>query len=550
MGWKDAPLADEAPKWASAPLADEQEELAQPSLGDQAKRQLGRTARIVAEGIGAFPLVAMDAGVAARNLLTGEDYDMPSKMYGEALDAAGLPRSRGAIEKGVDIAGQIIVGSKTPGPSINNPAPSTYARPASIVDDVIAQGEKYKVPVFFDDVTESAVAKKAGVAAENLGPIGTGSGRAAQAKAAQQAAQQVQQKLAVVGDDVPQMVQKGLQTRLDQFRTAADKLYTRAAQELDQYGNIKTQQFDDVLSRQIASQEKLGTAANQEVINTLKAYKDAPRGDFSLMRELRSQLSGEISKYYGGNKAIGDKGVDALQLAKEALDSDLASFAKQSGGRGFNYWKAADGFYKTNIAPFKEAGLKSLVKSPEPEKAWRFLVSQGALKSRSERMYRALDEPGRSAVRYGLVKDAMDDSINPNGSFSPARFARYMENHENAINTFFKGTELKEIQGFSKLMRYVERAGQFAENPPTGQRVIPLLMLGAASVEPTAAGAAAGSGLALKALFQTARGRDLLLAASKAPSNQMTAIYDQMGRFLASSTAVAASRESEEEQPQ
>lgn len=108
----------------SAPSEPEQHA---PSLGEQIKRQLGLTARIGADVIGSLPLIAMDAGVATRNLLTGSDYDMPSKMYSDALDEV-LPHPQTGIEKGVNIAGQMVVGSKLPAPQAAQQAPANFSQ--------------------------------------------------------------------------------------------------------------------------------------------------------------------------------------------------------------------------------------------------------------------------------------------------------------------------------------------------------------------------------------------------------------------------------------
>jgi hypothetical protein len=65
-------------------------------------------------------------------------------------------------------------------------------------------------------------------------------------------------------------------------------------------------------------------------------------------------------------------------------------------------------------------------------------------------------------------------------------------------------------------MRHIERAGQYAENPPTGARVIPWLLAGSTYVEPTTAAATGTAALSIKGAFQTEFGRDLLLSANKA----------------------------------
>lgn len=561
MGWQDAPIVGqgkpEQPKWASAPIVgDEQapQEPQAPSFGQQLGRQVGLAARIPIDAVSAIPLAIADAGIAARNLITGSDFESASSMYQNAMGQV-FPTPQTAIEKGVNVVGSAVAGSRLPVPTTSQQAPAQFVSRAPQVPsqarDVIAEGEKRGVPVFLDDVAQSPVARKLGTAAESLpGPLGTGAGRAEQGKAAQAAATKVVDKFATVSDDVPELVQKGLRNRLASFRKTADRLYTRAAQELDPLGNVPRARFDQVIAAEAQKQAQRGTLASGNVVELLEKYRNAPAGNFSLMRELRSQLGEEISDFYTGkNAAIGDRGVKALRAMQEALEADMQEFAKQSGTKGFQAWKQADGFYKANIVPFKEAGFRDLVKTAEPEKAWRYLLAQGSLKSRSVRMYNSLDEPGRAAVRYGMVKDAMDNATNPNGSFSPAKFAKYLEDHENAVNTFFKGRDLIEVKGFQNLMRHIERAGQFAENPPTGNRLIPYLLGGATVLEPTAAGVIAGSGLTIRTLFQTKAGRDMLLAAGRAKpgTEQMQTVSNRMAAFLAAASARTAQQETDQE---
>lgn len=521
--------------------------------GSQFNRELKSagvaTARDYAQGAASLFALPVDAAVGVYNYATGSNQMNASQALDKTFDDAGVPRTQNPIIRTVN---QMVGGSLVKIPGLPKPAATAPATrgPSAAATRVIQEGEKRGVPVFYDDVAQGAVAKRIGVAAEPLGPLGTGAGRAKQAVAADTAAKDFVQKLVpAAGDDVPELVQKGLQTKLGQFRKAANNLYGRAAAALDPQGQVPTSQFDTILAREIASQKRFGTAANQPLIATLEKLRQAPRGDFSFTRELREQLSNEISTYYSGGAAIGDKGVGALQAAKTALEADMAAFAKQSGGGGYAAWKAADGFYKANVVPFKVAGFRDLAKSPEPEKAWRYLVSQNTLQSRADRLYNSLDDGGRAAVRYGLAKDAMDAGRNPNGSFSPAKFAKYLEDHDNAVATFFKGTDRKEVEGLRNLMRHIERAGQFAENPPTGQRLIPYLALGGAAVSPEATAAAVGSGVTVRALFQTKTGRDLLLAMSKTKPGtpQAAAVASRINRLLGASAGGIAAQGSNQE---
>jgi len=494
-------------------------EQAEPTFLERVNRQLGRTARIGIDAVAAFPLTAMDAGVAVRNYALDESTQLPSQTFKTEMDKV-LPGPEGVTENIVDVVGQIGAGSRTiPNIGIKTPAP--VSKGVDTAQEVIKEGVKRDVPVFYDDVG-GVISKKIGTATENIPLVGTAGGRAAQSQAVNKATQKLVDDFHIDGD-IPELVQTGLQNKLKGFKSTVGKLYDKASTILNPRGEVPTKSFDDAILKEMEQVERLGTAANPEVAKILDKYASAPRGDFSLMRELRSQLGSEVSDFYKGGSAIGEKGVGAVQAIKNALETDMGKFADDAGGAAKIAWRKADSFYKKGVVQFKETGLRQLVKSPEPEKAWRFLVSQGA-KSRAERLYKGLDGEGRSAVRSGLIKEAVEKATTPKGDISPAKFAGYMERQQEAINTFFKGNDLREIEGFQRLMRHVERAGQFAENPPTGNRVVPFLLGGAAVVSPEAVvgiGAVAGT---IKLLFQTKAGRDALIAASrfKPGSDEMT----------------------------
>ena len=131
-------------------------------------------------------------------------------------------------------------------------------------------------------------------------------------------------------------------------------------------------------------------------------------------------------------------------------------------------------------------------------------------------MWQSLDTKGREAVRFGLIKEALEKSSPDGAPFSPAKFAGYLESRSAVVDQFFKGRSGDEIKGLMKVMRHIERAGQFAENPPTGQRVIPFMLAGGAVIEATSVVAATGIAASIKGLFQTKAGRNLLLAANSA----------------------------------
>jgi hypothetical protein len=507
--------------------------------GEELARQGGLAARHVTQAAAALPLIAAEGGAGVGNLINramGRDGNYSPQRDFQSLLDRWLPKPETTTEKAVELGSTMLAGGRMPG----NVAPSPKV--ATPADAVIREGVKRHVPVYYDDVG-GAISKKVGTAAESLGFLGTGSGRAIQSQATKKAAGEFADEFATsAGDDVPVLIQKGMQRRLAGLKRGANNLYTRVDKLLAPSGNVDATAFRAGVAKRIQEEQAKGSVANADTIKTLQKYLDAPDGDFAFWRSLRSSLGDDISGYYTGKgAAVGSKGVDALQEAKLALDSAMAAHAKKAGGAGFNAWRQADGYYKANVVPFKEAGFKDLVKTAEPEKAWRYLLANNT-ESRAVRMFNGLDRNGRNAVKYGLVKEAMETATDGKGNFSPAKFAKYLEDHDAAVGTFFKGAERKDLDGFRNLMRHVERAGQYAENPPTGNRVVPWLIGGAAIYSGTAAKVGM-AGLTIRALFQTKTGRDLLLSAAryKPGTPEMERVLTQISRYAASAQVAGQS---------
>lgn len=574
---RNAPLYDpdiERAKKGILPHATLEDYLPNGVLPGAAKPYIDETIRAGAKAVSAAPFLPIDAAVGVRNFINAGqynpqaftralnplaggtlapgDYASPSQRLEDILNqhTQAPTTTSGRVAEAINSA---LLGAKLP-TGFPAPAPRPMVNPTR-ADLALATAEKEKVPFYFDDWSRNPFAKKLGIAAENVPVVGTASGRAEQAEAALNAAQRRTGRLAAdIDSDLPfaNVLQQSMQRRLQAFRGAADVLYNRAGALLDPAGTVPTSRFDSAIHHELARQEALGSAADPAVVDILTRFDNAPRGNFSLMRNLRSQLKGAISSFYNGNKAIGDRGVDRLIEAREALEADMGDFARKVGGAAEKAWSDADQFYKTNLVPFKEAGFRQLAKTGEPEKLWTYLTAEGGKESRAGRMYNSLDSQGRAAVRAGMFQEAMNSALGPKGTFSPARFAGYLENHENIINQFFHGNELQEVRGFTNLMRHVDRAGQYMENPPTGNRLIGWLMVGAPAtgkIGTAAVASTAGIAGGIRTLFQTKTGRDLLISASKLKpgSPAMGAISDQLRNVIARSVITTPPSESEPE---
>jgi hypothetical protein len=100
----------------------------QRTWGEQIKRDAGLTGRALINGVAGIPLMAMDAGVAARNLLTGSNYDSASKMWNDGMNELGFPEPEGWREKGSMLIGEMAAGGKLPLPTAKGAAevPKTF----------------------------------------------------------------------------------------------------------------------------------------------------------------------------------------------------------------------------------------------------------------------------------------------------------------------------------------------------------------------------------------------------------------------------------------
>jgi hypothetical protein len=512
-------------------------------IGDRLKYLYGEAGRLSGKAVtGGFTQPA-DAAVGVANYLSGTNVEHPSEAINRLLEKYVAPPPESGMGRFVEDLYAAALGGKLPSfmpklPAQPPKAPPRLAAPPVPTQRIIEAGVKHDVPVYYDDLTNNALVKKIGVAAETLGAAGTGAGRGRQNVAAADAAKRFVAEAQPQGvEDVAGGIQEGLKRQLKIFRQQKDRLYEIAGRALEPAGNVPTVAFNDRLNRVINEETKRAALGvdNKQLMNTLETWKSHGKwGSFQDTAALRSTIDDEIDNYFRGrHSTIGKKGVRDLIAMREALDNDLEAFAKNVGGEAEKAWRAADKFYKTNLVPFKVKGFKDLVKTDEPEKAWTYLTAQSGLGSRAKRMYDALDEKGRQTVRYGLAKEAYDNALNENGIFSPAKFATYMEKNDKVVKQFFDGKDLEEINGFSKLMRHVERAGHYAENPPTGNRFALPIALGATAV--TFGGALATS-LGIKQLFQTNTGRDLLLRMSQqkvgSPAANMTA--NRIGRYITS----------------
>lgn len=487
----------------------------------------------------AVPAAALAPGIAlaAKPILQIVQGVISSAASGITRELGGGPGAQLAAGLAAGAVPNVIAGS-APVTKLRNAIAGQTDDPNAAA--LLASSQKHDVPLSYGDVSGGATVPKMETALEQVPGIGMGGYREAQHAKAMTAAENVRAKLDPgVGENWAAVGQQSLARKAERTKQVASSLYDDVGRLADAAGAVPTGKTIDAIDKVLTKQTG-AIAPDAALVKTLETFKgnleSAYRvGNFTKMREFRSALGGMISDYYTGKNAlVGEKGVAALQSIRSALDEDMADFAQKKGGDLWTAWRKADDFYKGNVVPLREKSLAQIANTADPDDLYRRFL--GTASQKPETLYKALGPAGQASVRYGLVNEAYQTALNAEGTkFSPAKFAKYLEDRQRAAGVFFKGQDSAEITGFMNLMRHAQRAGQYAENPPTGNRwLVSLMTLGTGAglmIEPGATGSAVASVALIRALFTTEAGKRLLLASSRAKPG--TDFLDGAMRFYA-----------------
>lgn len=259
---------------------------------------------------------------------------------------------------------------------------------------------------------------------------------------------------------------------------------------------------------------------------------------FGGLRRMRSTLGNLVSGFHtgSGRQLIGKEGAPLLERLKGAIEQDMEAFAQANGPELADAWRHADRIYKKQVVPYKDPALARALADESPEKAARFFLSTGDPTTKAK-VFKALDPKGQSAVRSGLLSEALDAATNPERGvegvpFSPAKFATYLEKHKASIETAFQGLDGVTLKGLERVMRHVDRAGTVGANPMTGQ-VLEETLMGMQSIRQQALGRLEKQTL-LK-YYTTPAGKRALLQASEIEpgSPEMQTLVKRMATQMA-----------------
>lgn len=426
------------------------------------------------------------------------------------------------------------------------------------VKEVSDLAKKHGVKTTVGDISRNPIAQKAEVALEQVPVLGTSGFRQTQHEQVKSAALKITDKLkskmneadfkgvqaiqsaaasgdrnasriskliTEAGDDSSKIIQVGAEVRAWRGSQTAGKLYDKVGDlAKNQGGQVTPNNAMTTLSQKIDTELK-SLAPDTDLLKNLQGIKsrlDDPNiaKDFGNMRLLRSQL-GDLAETYASGASPNKAAAKFVGDLRTSVDKDISNYALNSGNRELiGAYKRADAFY-SGVMKNKDSSIAKALKSNKPDEIYSQFIKTGK-SDRAANFYRNLDPKSQSALRYEMANTALEKASNANtGSFSPAKFALEFERMNAPYKSIFKGADKAEMDGFVKLMRHVERAGQYMENPPTGNRLTGVLMGGAAVTSPAIAVKIGISSATLKALLTTETGKRILLSANSLPAGSV-----------------------------
>lgn len=273
-------------------------------------------------------------------------------------------------------------------------------------------------------------------------------------------AQRLLEQAAAAGDDWQKVIQVSGNMKAFRMKLGADELFDEVrklagnqpvplnttAKALETVGR----QIDDAIIPDQTSQRLV-----QSIVTRLD-NPDVPV-TYGALQQMRSDLGAMIEDAYRGADAVtGSRTASHLSALRNAVTRDMDEFAKATPALK-QAWTRANSFYANNVAPYKAKDLAKALTDVDADDIYKSFLNQGP--NQSARFYKALDEKGRAAVRYGMVANALDKAYDPQkNTFVPTAFARAMKASQDAQGVYLKGADKAQVQGFTNLMSHMERA--------------------------------------------------------------------------------------------
>ena len=270
------------------------------------------------DAVSFVPGLAADFGVAARNLLPGQNYDLPTKQSEQALDTA-LPMPNTPGSKVLRFGTSLLAGAKLPTPQVDKPAPAGFVKPAQdlVRQQTLAASQKagYVVP---PSTTNPTMGNKI---FESIG------GKIATAQDAAAKNQDVTNTLAKralgLSEDAPLTEQSLAALRAE----AGDAYKTLRQVGTVTFDDASVKSMDELASKFAGSKLKDAMGEGNKIPKIVEALKSEPLNGNTAVDAIDS-LRNEASKAYAsGDKQLGKAFKTLSETVENLMEKNLSGEA-------------------------------------------------------------------------------------------------------------------------------------------------------------------------------------------------------------------------------
>lgn len=298
-----------------------------------------------------------------------------------------------------------------------------------------------------------------------------------------------------------------------------------------------------------APQQITPTNTKQIAGNLMERYPDL----FKKLQDTRTEgvindiVHGVKDVDVAASKILGPDGLPAIPqtTTPRTLSFDEAWTLRQ--GLGEKLAQAKQLLVRGEVDKTAYSQLKQLLGAVSNDiDAWSNQIGKPEIASKFKA---ANDAYKQYVVKYDVIQRAYDKAAGEVGAgemFSPKKFSTALKNiaYKDKEMKTFTPAEINEMTGLANILQVVKRAGEYAENPPTGNRWGGLAIGGGAGATAYLTGGLAGTAETVatavtvtsiaKFLTTTQAGKNLVRAASKIEPNSpaMRRIVNQVNNQL------------------
>lgn len=422
--------------------------------------------------------------------------------------------------------------------------------PSGTEREIIEAGERAGVPVRTTDVMppQTIGGRLIQGAVEKIPFIGTGSGRAAQQTAREEAIPAIAREFGVNLDTpVEQQIVASL-NRVQQGAIAVAKDFrTSAIDRMNTFGEISGQGLDDLIASVAAQSDELTRLTSTNSDATLRFFNqvgsDLIGANFGKMANVRTNVIEALEALKRGDFTnLPSSATARLTRLKVSIDDAMTGFAKRNDESAFQNWRKGNRIFAEEFGKARNSELRRIFANGDvkPEVVLPLIMS--GTRSTLKRLFINLDDTGRANARGAIIQRALQEGFKGADNaltevFNPARFTAFLkrENSRKAIQTFFRGDADTVINGFIKLMQATQQAQKAGITTPTGQslQVLAGMAAGGAAVKLDAvllSGLVTGTIASAGRIFESKAIRDLLVRLNAAPEG--SAAFDRTLRRL------------------